>query len=206
MRYKKQADEFYHKKLLLVKSAELLRVIKELEEKNARLSLLSQTDALTSVLNRLGFEKKIREEWERCKSNSLPLSLIIIDIDFFKRINDRYGHQAGDECIRRIADILSAYTENSSNVVTRYGGDEFAVLLSDIDKEKAAETAERLREKVEHLAIPQAKRLADSQAVTISLGVSSVIPSDASTIYEFIRNADIALYEAKKERNITVVA
>lgn len=205
MRYRKQIEEFINKKLLKKKSDELLRLNNELKEINRKLDVLSQTDALTNVYNRLGFDKRIKEDWERCKHGGMPLTLIIIDIDYFKKINDNFGHQAGDDCIRQVAAILSANVNESFDFVARYGGDEFAVLLTNKSREKAAELAEQLRKRVELMSDPFSRSFV-LRHITISLGVCSVIPTDAVGINEFIRIADNALYQAKKNRNNLVVA
>jgi diguanylate cyclase (GGDEF)-like protein len=129
----------------------------------------------------------------------------MIDIDFFKAFNDNYGHQTGDDCIRLVAEVLSACAKRSSDVVTRYGGEEFAIILPHMENENALELAEKMRIMVEELAIPHAYSCI-SEYATISLGVNTIIPSDKSSVEEYIRTADKALYEAKKSRNNIVVA
>jgi diguanylate cyclase (GGDEF)-like protein len=205
MRYKNQADDFNNRKILQVKSDELIRVNKELEAANQKLEKLSQTDSLTGISNRFVFDTTIKTEWERCKRHFITLSLIMIDIDFFKAFNDNYGHQAGDDCIRQVSGVLSACARRSSDIVSRYGGEEFAIILTHMEIDSVLEFAEQLRKKVEELAIPHMYS-SISEYITISLGVNTVIPSNASSIEEFIRTADKALYEAKKERNNIVVA
>jgi len=202
--YKKNTEEFSNKKLLQEKSEELLRLNKELEYMNHRLDILAQTDSLTGVYNRLGLDNKLKELWIKCKNGLIPLSLIIIDIDFFKGINDTLGHQAGDDCIKQVASILSASIKEPSSVIARFGGDEFAILLPDTDRESSAEVAEQLRQSIEIAAIPH-NHSSVSKYVTISLGVSCVIPTDKKSLNEFISNGDKALYQAKKQRNNTFV-
>jgi len=97
----------------------------QLQEANQKLEKMSMTDGLTGVINRLSFETIIKDEWNRCKRYSIPLSLIMVDIDYFKEFNDHYGHQAGDCCIKLVADVLTVYAKRSSDKVARYGGDEF---------------------------------------------------------------------------------
>lgn len=205
MMYKKHVDDFNNRKIINGKSEELKRVNKELEEANQKLKKLSQTDSLTGIFNRFVFDTTVKAEWDRCKRHFIPLSLIMIDIDFFKAFNDNYGHQAGDDCLRQVSRTLSSCAERSSDIVARYGGEEFAVILTHMKKEGVLEFAEQLRKNVEQLAIPHMYS-SISQHITISLGVYTVIPSDTSSIDEFIRTADKALYEAKKERNNIVVA
>lgn len=198
MRYKKQVEDFNNKKIIQKQSDELKRMNKKLEE-------LSQTDSLTGVFNRFMFDKTVKAEWNRCKRQFIPLSLIMIDIDFFKAFNDNYGHQLGDDCIRQVAGVLLAHTKRSSDIVSRYGGEEFAIILPYMEKENALTLAEQIREMVEELAIPH-EDSSISEYVTISLGVNTVIPSNGSSIEEFIRTTDKALYKAKKRRNNIIVA
>lgn len=205
MRYKKQMDDFNNKKLIQEKNEELKYVNSELEKANKKLEKLSQTDGLTGIYNRLVFDRSIKAEWDRCKRQFIPLSLIMIDIDFFKAFNDNYGHQAGDDCLRKVSEALSSCARRSSDIVTRYGGEEFAIILSSMKKDDAAQFAEQLRERVEQMAIPHIYS-SISKHVTISLGVHTAIPSDTTSIEKFIKIADKALYEAKKDRNSIVAA
>jgi diguanylate cyclase (GGDEF)-like protein len=168
------------------------------------LEKLSQTDALTGICNRFVFDRTVESEWNSCKRQFSPLSLIMVDIDFFKKFNDNSGHQEGDECIRRVANALSACARRSSDTVTRYGGDEFAVILPDTDEQSAWELAEQVRKMVENLDFSSKHSI--SKKMSISIGLCTVVPSCKSSIDEFIRSADKALYEAKKIRNHIVVA
>jgi len=129
----------------------------------------------------------------------------MVDIDFFKEFNDNYGHQAGDCCIKLVADVLTAYAKRSSDKVARYGGDEFVALLPHTDKEYALNLAEQMRKGVEEKSVPHLYSSV-SDHVTISLGINTIIPSDESSIDEFINNTDKALYMAKKRRNCSVFA
>lgn len=206
MRYKSWINDFNNRKLIQQKNEELNKMNMELEKVNLKLEKLSHTDSLTGIFNRLVFDHTIEAEWNRCKRYFIPLSLIMIDIDFFKTFNDNYGHQAGDSCIRQVAEALSSSVKRSSDVVARYGGEEFAVILPHTDKVQALEIAEQMRNMVEELAIPHEYSSASS-CVTISLGVHTTIPSSKLSTQEFIRTADKALFEAKKmNRNNVVVA
>lgn len=166
---------------------------------------MSRTDSLTGTLNRLCFEKTIKDEWDRCKRDSIPLSLIIVDIDSFKRINDKYGHQTGDSCIKLIADVLTVCAGQYAGKVARYGGDEFIVLLPQTDKEGALRLAELMRAGVEERAVSSMHSKAPDH-VTISLGINTIIPSDELSIDDFISDTDKALYMAKERRNYAVYA
>ena len=200
MRYKKQAEDFNNKKIIQAKNDELKWMNKELEEANRKLKILSQTDALTGVYNRSMFETKMGDEWSRCKRHSIPLSLIMADIDYFKSFNDKYGHQAGDHCIQQIAGILSASARRSSDIVARYGGEEFIIVLPHIERKKALELAEQMRKSAEEMTV-QYLNSEVSNNITISLGVNTVIPTDELSIEGFIYNTDKALYKAKEKRN-----
>ncbi|HBN85632.1 MAG TPA: hypothetical protein DDZ89_17515 [Clostridiales bacterium] len=200
MRYKRSVEEFKIKKILQVKSYELEQMNKELEATNLKLETLSQTDALTGVSNRLMFGKKMEAEWNRCKRYSIPLTLIFVDIDNFKTFNDLYGHLAGDQCIKQVANALSACAQRSFDMVSRYGGDEFVMVLPHLTKDDALILADQVKKRVEEAAVPHLNS-AISDHVTVSLGVHTIIPSDETSIYEFIRRTDNALYKAKERRN-----
>lgn len=206
MRYKSQVEIFINGKIIEEKNIELERLNKELAEANNKLKKLSRTDSLTGINNRYMFDRTIKIEWNRCQRHFVPLSLLIIDIDFFKAFNDNYGHQAGDYCIQKIAGVIKSCAKRASDTVARYGGEEFAVILPYVEKEDAYKIAEKIRCSVEILNIKHEYSSA-SRHVTISTGVNTVIPSDKLSIRDFIRTADKALYEAKdNKRNNTVVA
>lgn len=205
MRYKKQVEDFMNKKTILRKNEELKLMNMQLQEANDKLEMLSKTDGLTGITNRYSFETVIRDDWNRCKQHSIPLSLIMIDIDYFKEYNDNYGHQAGDRCIKLIAELLTVYANEPTYKVARYGGDELVVVLPHTDKENALSLAEQFRKGVEEKNVPHLYSDA-AKHVTISLGINTIIPSDEVSIEEFIRNTDKALYKAKERRNCAVFA
>lgn len=205
MRYKSQVTEFFAQKTIEEKNIELEKINLELQEANQKLSELSRIDGLTGIFNRFMFDRTIQSEWDRCKRQFQPLSLIMIDIDFFKSFNDNYGHLAGDDCIRKVAGILSACVSRASDTVARYGGEEFAVILPFTEKVNAQALAEQMRNEVEKLAIPHTCS-SISNRVTISLGVHTVTPSNNLSVEDLIKIADQALYQAKKSRNHVVSA
>lgn len=205
MRYRNKADDFRNRKEIEEKNAELKRLNNKLEEANRKLQIISQTDSLTGIFNRSVFDSMLMKQWSECKDHNTYLSLIMIDVDYFKAYNDNYGHQAGDECLRRAADVLSQCVGRTSGAVIRYGGEEFAVILPGMDQEKAYELAQRMRKGVEDLHIPH-EYSAVTRHLTISVGVCTVIPSDRLSVEELIRTADKALYEAKNEKRNMVVA
>ena len=166
----------------------------QLEEELLQISL---TDALTGIANRRVFDELMEKEWRRCMRSGSPLSLALIDIDYFKLFNDNYGHQAGDDCIRNVANALVTSVRRASDFVARYGGDEFIVIMPETDINGAGYVGENIRKTVEALKTShQYSRI--SQFVTISVGVSSVVPNKNISTKDLIKKADEALYKAKK--------
>jgi len=207
MRYQNWVKVFENEKNIEEKNDELEKVNTEfgkinekLKKANEKLKHLSQRDGLTNIFNRSMFDKTMNLEWNKCQRNQLPLSLLMIDIDLFKILNDTFGHQIGDYCLRQVADVLVFCANRSADVVSRYGGDEFAIILPQTDKDGALTIAKRLQENVAALIIPEIDCQA-CQSLTISIGVSCIVPSENISIEELIKNADQALYEAKKARN-----
>lgn len=167
-----------------------------LKESNEKLRHLLNIDGLTGIANRRYFDERLVEEWNRMKQQAAPLSVLMIDIDFFKNFNDYYGHQAGDACIQQIATALQDTVKRNSDVVARYGGEEFVVLLPETDIDGAAFVGELLVENVRALELLNAVSTV-SKFVTVSVGCSSVIPSDERESTELIELADKGLYAAK---------
>jgi diguanylate cyclase (GGDEF)-like protein len=166
--------------------------------RNARLEDLSFKDALTDVYNRRYFMVRIEEESRRHLRFDEPVSLVLLDLDRFKDVNDRFGHRAGDEALREVAQLLQKHSRNFT-VVTRYGGDEFAVLLVNTAKAGAVAYAQRIREIIEEHGFAHG-------TVTVSLGVAS-LPEDAASGDDLVVAADGAMYEAKRlGRNRVAVA
>ena len=176
-----------------------------LREANRVLETQSSTDALTGIANRRCFDHVFEQEWKRHQRAALPLSLIMIDIDFFKLFNDRNGHLAGDVCLQEIARVIQAGINRPGDFASRYGGEEFAVILPNTDGPDAVRIAEEIRQQVKSLQI----RHPNSPIcpfVTISLGVSTVVPLQDDCRWDFLREADMALYRAKHGRDQTVYA
>jgi diguanylate cyclase (GGDEF)-like protein len=166
---------------------------------------ISTTDPLTGVANRRNFDDALVLEWRRAARSRTPLSLIMIDIDAFKAYNDVYGHQAGDDCLRRVAESLQSHLHRAGDIVTRYGGEEFAVLVPGIDRDRAHDLAELLRRSIETMTIEHRASSA-STVVTISVGVASMIPDRDGDPAALLKAADEALYTAKAAgRNRVVV-
>jgi diguanylate cyclase (GGDEF)-like protein len=172
---------------------------------NAVLHRLVRLDALTELLNRRGFDETVAEEFRRARRQRLPLAAVLIDIDFFKPFNDRYGHQGGDDCLRQVGAAIKNALSRPGDHAARYGGEEFVILLPATDLPGAVVIAERVRVAVAALGIPHAD--SPLEMVTISAGVSSVIPLHAKdTAADLIETADQALYQAKKDGRNRVCA
>ena len=173
----------------------LLDEKKESSKKEKQLKRIAFTDALTEIPNRRAFDLKLEEQWNIAKRNELPFSLIMIDIDHFKSYNDHAGHQAGDDCLSQIADILKQHLRRASDTLCRYGGEEFAVILSYESGMEGEKVAEELRAAVENAKLEHPDPQFDT--VTISLGVGSIEPRSSAKTRELINLADAALYRAK---------
>ena len=168
----------------------------ELQRANRRLEAISLTDGLTQVANRRQFDERLKEEWCRIGRQELPISLLLLDIDYFKSVNDRYGHLVGDDCLITVAAICANEIQRSGDLLARYGGEEFAVLLPATPAEGAEQVAERLRQAVENATVyPGAQEAAVS--LSVSVGVATVVPTQDESSGELIRRADAALYGAK---------
>ena len=169
----------------------------ELQSLNQQLEAMSSTDSLTGIANRRRFDTVLASEWERAKRLGQPLAVAMVDVDWFKKYNDHYGHQAGDECLRRVAQALTASIGRVGDLVARYGGEEFAFIAPTTDSEKALNIARRACETIDALALSHAG--SNYGHVTISVGIASVIPRDDISIDDLIGAADKAVYSAKAE-------
>lgn len=168
---------------------ELLRLQRELEA-------LSYKDGLTGLANRRMLDMVLEREWASARRNMRPISLILLDIDFFKQYNDYYGHLAGDECLKRVAQLLQG-ASRSQDLVARYGGEEFVVVLPETDLAAAAAAAERYRELVLDEMIEH-ERSGIGLHLTISQGVGTIIPGESDTAADFIAAVDKLLYRSKQ--------
>jgi diguanylate cyclase (GGDEF)-like protein len=177
----------------------------QLKLQRDRLESLTMTDGMTEIANRRRFDQHLDDEWRRCARMHIPLSAIMMDIDHFKAFNDNYGHTAGDDCIRDIAQALATVPTRAGDLVTRYGGEEFACLLPGTDAEGARTIAERLLDAVNDLAIPHAWSNVTG-SVSISAGVGTMIPTRDGEPGMLIKMADEMLYEAKNAGRNRVAA
>ena len=195
-----QEGEVYPLKGLQTRNSQLEALVEErtraLEEANFKLELLSNTDGLTGIANRRSFDLVLEQEWNRAQRSDIPLALIMLDVDHFKRFNDHYGHLAGDDCLRALTQVLLKEVRRSGEVVARYGGEEFVVLMPDTDVHAALEAAQRIQQAVWLLAMPHAG--IPRGMVTFSLGVASLSPSPQYVSDDLVRQADLALYRAKE--------
>jgi diguanylate cyclase (GGDEF)-like protein len=170
----------------------------ELQQANQELLRLANLDGLTQVANRRCFDDYLGLEWKRHLREQQPLGLIMIDIDYFKRYNDYYGHQGGDDCLIRVAQTIAKIPQRATDLVARYGGEEFVVVLPNTNAESALIVAEEIRSAIAFLKIPHAASKV-SHYVTLSLGVASLIPTPENSPEALIAKADRALYTAKEK-------
>jgi diguanylate cyclase (GGDEF)-like protein len=186
------------------------RTEEALRKANQELRRLATLDGLTQVANRLQFDEYIHQEWRRSAREQEPLSLILCDVDYFKRYNDTYGHQKGDDCLRAIAKAITRSVRRPADLIARYGGEEFAIVLPNTKAQGAIQVASTIQAEVQQLAIPHEQSLV-SQYVTLSLGVCSTVPPRdsgpmAPSVEDLIACTDKALYEAKeKGRNCMIL-
>jgi diguanylate cyclase (GGDEF)-like protein len=187
------------------KNAELEQSNLLLERANRMLRALSYLDALTGIANRRHFEESLEQEWRRGTRTRLPLSLLMVDIDRFKALNDACGHQHGDDCLRRVANALGDALKRAGDLAARYGGEEFAVVLPGTDRDGALAIAEDVRARVEALAM--AHEQSPAGVVTVSVGAATVTPAEGRSPSDLVDAADRALYAAKRDgRNCVVPA
>ena len=173
----------------------------QLRAANAELERLAELDGLTGIPNRRRLDRKLEDEISRCARSGAPLSVIMLDIDHFKRFNDTYGHQLGDECLRLVGRTLADQLRRPADLVARYGGEEFCVVLPETPLNGAVAIAELLRRKIARLQLqtPQGPT-----QLTVSLGVAGVKPQADAPLKALLDEADAALYQAKEEGRNTV--
>ncbi|RZU53619.1 diguanylate cyclase (GGDEF)-like protein [Krasilnikovia cinnamomea] len=167
-----------------------------LQAANEQLAALSLTDALTGLANRRRFDDALEATWTQARETGTAVTLAMIDIDHFKWYNDSYGHQGGDECLRRVAAELAGTVRQGTDIVCRYGGEEFAIVFTGADHDRATAVAERARAAVEALALPHERT--EAQVVTLSIGVATHVPATGGSAHDLVEAADAALYCAKE--------
>lgn len=185
---------------------ELIEATRQLADLNSMLVKLSLIDSMTGVANRRSFDRILDKEWRRAIRNGLPISVIMIDVDFFKSYNDHYGHQEGDECLKLVARILKDTLRRPGDAICRYGGEEFVIILPDTPSEGAGQVGESLRAAVFSAGIPHHhSKIADR--ISVSVGTSTMIATSRFDPKDLVESADKALYAAKASgRNKVIVS
>ena len=175
---------------------------RELMRANLELERLTRIDGLTGLGNRRYFDEYLAAEWKRCQRTQSPLSVLMIDVDHFKRYNDAYGHLAGDDVLKQVARVIQESSTRSTDLAARFGGEEFVVILTDVPQAGASHVAERMVQGVRDLNIAHG-----TDRVTISVGVATAWPDSEGDPARLVNAADLALFRAKNEgRNRLVFA
>jgi diguanylate cyclase (GGDEF)-like protein len=178
----------------------LVDLTEQLEAHNATLREESSQDALTGIPNRRSFDAAFEQEWNHAMRTGKPLALLLADVDHFKRFNDTYGHQRGDECLKAVANAMRSAARRKVDLVARYGGEEFALLLPETPPVSALLVAGRVLEELRGMRLPH--QGSPSGHVTMSIGVCATVPQGGQDPAELVKTADRALYDAKsKGRN-----
>jgi diguanylate cyclase (GGDEF)-like protein len=180
------------------KIVELEELQQQLEESNEKLRKLSALDGLTGIPNRRSFDERYSTEWKRAVRQQEPLSLILLDIDYFKAYNDHYGHLAGDVCLRQVAKTVQQALFREVDVVCRYGGEEFILILPNTDTPGAVLVAERILEGLDGLNIPH-EGVSEHKTISASQGIATRIPQPDEDADQLLEQADQALYAAKEK-------
>ncbi len=190
--YRLRVKQIRHREFLL--QTKVMERTQQLDALNRKLADLARTDSLTGIPNHRHLMHQLKKEWKTAVRESAPLSLIFIDIDRFKQYNDTFGHQAGDNCLKKIAEMLQQKLQRPRDFLARYGGEEFVAILPDTPKKGAVSIAESLRLTIEKNCNPETDGF---PTPTISLGVSTVIPRTPNNFEILLRAADAALYQSK---------
>ncbi len=199
LRFKYERDGF------LAQQQQMQEVAQQLQEANLILQKLSSLDGLTGVMNRRSFDELLVSEWKRAARDGYGLSLVLVDIDFFKQFNDLYGHVKGDECLKRVAAALEANLKRAGDAVARFGGEEFVAVLPNTDEEGAEQVAETLRQAILELNIPHEDSVVHD-TVTVSCGTATLHPNIWGNPEHLLAMTDEALYEAKRSGRNRMVA
>ncbi len=182
-----------------------VRDITERKKQELELNNFASIDGLTGISNRRIFDQTLAKEWQICQRDKQPLALIIMDIDCCKKYNDYYGHQKGDNCLIRVAQATSKVLKRPRDIVARYGGEEFAIILPNTDREGSIAIADMIQEEIKELAIPHEGSKV-SPLVSVSLGISCVIPTGESSPKTLVDMADQAMYRAKQQGRNRAIA
>ena len=171
--------------------------ITERKQAEERIAHLSRIDSLTNLANRRYFDEFFANEWSRCTRVQMPITLAMIDIDYFKHLNDALGHHAGDDCLRAISSILKLYAKRPSDICARYGGDEFMVLYGNAALDESLVLILKLMDAIRKLEIPNPEA-PNGPSVTVSIGLATAYPKIDTNEEDLIREADKLLYAAKE--------
>ena len=185
--------------------SERKRTEQRLLDLQRELEALSYKDGLTGIANRRRFDAVFEEEWGNARRSGRPLSLVMLDIDFFKQYNDHYGHLQGDYCLKLVAKVLSTAVIRTHDFLARFGGEEFVLVLPETDAAAALRVVERCRELLANEWIPH-ERSMTGKALTMSIGVGTVVPGHGDERLSFVELVDRRLYQAKQRGRNTVVA
>ncbi|MCE3264862.1 MAG: diguanylate cyclase response regulator [Pseudoduganella sp.] len=184
----------------LLQRDQAFRFLRESQQKlaaaNVELQKLAALDALTGIANRRRFDENLVLEWQRGQREKTPLSLLMVDVDFFKHYNDQYGHPAGDLALKKVAAVLTENLKRPADLVARYGGEEFAIILPETDGAGAMAVARACLRHVEQLQIENAQAVPYG-VLTVSIGVHTMVPGKQASWHELLDAADRALYSAK---------
>lgn len=191
------AVDFIHKPINPMVTQARIRTQLKLKEQADLLRRLSMVDGLTGLANRRHFDSQLQAEWRRCQRLKRPLALALIDIDWFKQFNDCYGHLAGDDCIRAVAQQLQRRCSRPSDLAARYGGEEFVLLWPDTELAGAMHLLTELMQQLNLAAIPHER--SEFGIVTLSIGVCVGIPHDSVSALQWLEQADQLLYQAKQQ-------
>jgi len=170
-----------------------------LSRRTRTLERLAHTDPLTGLANRRFFDQSLVREWSRTRRSHTPLSVVLMDVDHFKAVNDRFGHQAGDQCLRTLPRIIRPHLKRPFDLVARLGGEEFALLLPETSAEGAFRLAERIRRDVEATFVRLERERGSGPLLTCSFGCATVVPDGETTASDLLRDADERLYRAKAQ-------
>lgn len=174
-----------------------------LKHNQKKLEALNQTDTLTGIYNRQYFDNALDLQWDLASRSQSSISILFLDLDFFKKVNDQYGHLIGDKALCHAASILRETAKRKTDMVARYGGEEFAVILASTQAEAAKELAEQIREQIETTPLIHGEL---SIKLTASVGINSTVPNNQKNFMAFLDHADQALYQAKKQGRNRVVS
>lgn len=184
---------------------ELMEITSRLSAVNQELRRLSSQDGLTGLANRRLFDSTLEREWRRARRTGEPVALMMIDIDHFKKYNDHYGHLAGDDCLRRVAGVISASLQRAGDLAARYGGEEFVGLMPGTDLEGARELAHEVRTRLARAALAHEANPV-GPVLTVSIGVAAAVPGPEHRPTDLVEAADHALYQAKDQGRDRMVA